>query len=119
MNIKPIRNESDHASALKEIESLMHASPGSPEEDRLDVIATLVEAYEHRHFPIAAPDPIEAIRFVMEQRGLTIKDIGLAIGSSNRVYEVLNHKRPLTLIMIRKLHERFGIPAESLIGHSA
>lgn len=115
MDIKPIHNETDYQATLKEIETLMMAQAGSPEGDRLDVLVTLVEAYERRHFPMDLPDPVEAIKFVMEQRGLTVKDMEPALGRSNRVYEVLNRKRPLTLNMIRELYTRFGIPAECLI----
>ena len=115
MNIKPIRTKADYRATLAEIESLMAATARSPEGDRLDVLVTLVEAYERSHFPMDLPDPIEAIKFVMEQRGLTPKDLEPAIGRLNRVYEVLNRTRPLTLTMIRKLHDGFGIPAESLI----
>ena len=118
MNIYPIHNDADYKSALKEISALMTSDPelGTEEGDRLDVLTTLVQAYESKHFPIAAPDPVEAIKFRMEQNGLSIKDLEPLIGKSNRVYEVLNRKRPLTLNMIRKLHEELGIPAEALIG---
>jgi HTH-type transcriptional regulator/antitoxin HigA len=85
----------------------------------LDILATLVQAYEARHSPIGAPDPVEAIKFRMEQSGLTVKDLEPIIGRSNRVYEVLNHKRPLTLAMIRRLHRSLGIPAEVLIAETA
>jgi HTH-type transcriptional regulator/antitoxin HigA len=119
MNIKPIHSQADYRATLREIETLMSASAGSAEGDRLDVLVTLVEAYERVHFPMDLPDPIEAIKFVMEQRGLTPKDLEPAIGRLNRVYEVLNRTRPLTLAMIRKLHDSFGIPAESLIKQSA
>lgn len=119
MDIKPIRTEADHRATLREIETLMSAPADSPEGDRLDVLVTLVEAYERAHFPMDLPDPIEAIKFVMDQRGLTPKDLEPAIGRLNRVYEVLNRTRPLTLAMIRKLHDAFGIPAESLIRKSA
>ena len=119
MNIKPIHGQADYRATLREIETLMSASAGSAEGDRLDVLVTLVEAYERAHFPMDLPDPIEAIKFVMEQRGLTPKDLKPAIGRLNRVYEVLNRTRPLTLAMIRKLHDSFGIPAESLIKQSA
>jgi HTH-type transcriptional regulator / antitoxin HigA len=115
MEIKPIRTEADYRATLLEIDRLMGAAPASPEGDRLDVLVTLVEAYERRHFPMDLPDPIEAIRFTMDQRGLTVKDLEPAMGRSNRVYEVLNRKRPLTLAMIRRLHAMFGIPVESLI----
>jgi len=115
MNIKPIRNKTDYKNTLKEIEALMSAKLGSADGDKLDVLATLVEAYEAKHYPMNFPDPIEAIKFRMEQTGLTIKDLEPAIGRTNRVYEVLNGKRALTLPMIWKLHAMFGIPAESLI----
>ena len=115
MEIKPIRTKADYRAALKEIEALMSARPGSSEGERLDVLVTLVVAYERRHFPMDLPDPIEAIRFSMEQKGLAAKDLVPMIGQINRVYEVLNRKRPLTLQMIRRLHRELGIPAESLI----
>lgn len=119
MDIKPIHTEADYRATLHEIETLMTAKAGSPEGDRLDVLVTLVEAYERTHFPMDLPDPIEAIKFVMEQRGLSPKDLEPAIGRLNRVYEVLNRTRPLTLAMIRNLHASFGIPAESLIKQTA
>ena len=115
MEIKPIRTKADHRAALKEIEGLMSARQGTPAGERLDVLVTLVEAYERKHFPMDLPDPIEAIRLSMEQKGLTAKDLVPMIGQINRVYEVLNGKRPLTLQMIRRLHRELGIPAESLI----
>lgn len=115
MEIKPIRTKADHRAVLKEIESLMAARAGSAEGDRLDVLVTLVEAFERKHYPMDLPDPIEAIRFRMEQSGLCAKDLVPMIGQINRVYEVLNRKRPLTLMMIRRLHAQLGIPAELLI----
>lgn len=115
MNIKPIRTRTDYAAALREIESLMTARKNSPEGERLDVLVTLVEAYERRHFPLDLPDPVEAIKFTMEQRGLSAKDLVPMIGGVNRVYEILNRKRPLSLKMIWNLHRNLGIPAESLI----
>jgi len=115
MNIKPIKTAADYRAALREVESLMTAAPNTPEGEKLDVLVTLIEAYERKHFPLDLPDPIEAIKFEMEQRGLTIKDLEPMIGKSNRVYEVLNRKRSLTLKMIWKLHQELGIPAESLI----
>lgn len=115
MDIRPIKTDADYQAALKEIESLMMAAPDSPEGEKLDVMVTLIEAYEAKHFPLDLPDPIEAIKFEMERRGLTVKDLEPMIGKSNRVYEILNHKRSLTLKMIRNLHEKLGIPAESLI----
>ena len=115
MEIKPIRTEEDYRATLQEIESLMTAEAGTREGERLDVLVTLVEAYERKNFPLDLPDPVEAIKFAMDQRGLTVKDLEPMIGRSNRVYEVLSHKRPLTLKMIWKLHKGLGIPAESLI----
>ena len=115
MDIKPIRTKADYRAALKEIESLMNARDGTPEGERLDVLATLVEAYERKHFPMDLPDPVEAIRFRMEQAGLSPKDLVPMIGQLNRVYEVLGRKRPLTLKMVWRLHRELGIPAESLI----
>ena len=118
MNIRPIRNESDYEIALRELEAYFENEPaiGTEEGDRFEILATLVEAYEAKHYPIELPDPIEAIRFRMEQGGLTVKDLVPSIGQLNRVYEVLNRKRGLTLEMIRNLHRNLGIPAESLIG---
>ncbi len=117
MDIRPIHNERDYKAALNEVSTLMELDPdqGTLEGDRLDILATLVQAYELKHCPIAPPDPIEAIKFRMEQAGLTVKDMEPIIGRANRVYEVLNHKRPLTLAMIRRLHREMGIPAEVLI----
>ena len=115
MDVKPIKTDEDYRATLQEIESLMTAEAGAPEGERLDVLVTLVEAYERRHFPLDLPDPVEAIKFAMDQRGLTAKDLEPMIGRSNRVYEVLSHKRPLTLRMIWKLHKELGIPAECLI----
>lgn len=119
MEIRPIKTESDYQVTLKEIEGLMAAEPGSPEGDRLDVLVTLVEAWERAHYPIDFPDPIEAIKFRMEQQGLTVDDLVPVIGRKNRVYEILARKRPLTLRMIEGLHEAFSIPAESLLKHGA
>ena len=118
MEVKPIKTDADYRASLKEIESLMAARPDSPEGEKLDVLATLVEAYERKHYPLDLPDPVAAIRFEMEQKGLTAKDLEPMIGRRNRVYEVLNRKRSLTLRMIWRLHEQLGIPAESLIKHS-
>jgi len=115
MNIKPIKTDADYRAALKEAESLMTAEPNTPEGEKLDILVTLIEAYEYKHFPLDLPDPVEAIKFEMEQKGLTVKDLEPMIGKSNRVYEVLNRKRSLTLKMIWKLHHELGIPAESLI----
>jgi HTH-type transcriptional regulator/antitoxin HigA len=115
MNIKPIRTQKDYRATLKQIEGLMSAKANTPEGELLDVLATLVEAYERKHFPMDLPDPVEAIKFRMEQLGLTPKDLQPMIGRLNRVYEVLNHKRPLTLAMIWRLHNHLGIPAECMI----
>lgn len=115
MDIRPIRTKSDYRATLREIESLMSSRAGTPEGDRLDVLTTLVEAYEARHFPLDLPDPVEAIKFAMEQQGLSAADLVPAIGQRNRVYEVLNRQRPLTLRMIRALHAQLGIPFEALL----
>jgi HTH-type transcriptional regulator/antitoxin HigA len=115
MEIKPIKTKNAYRAALKEIDSLMTARPNTPEGDRLDVIVTLVEAYERKHFPMDLPDPVEAIKFRMEQMALKPKDLVPMIGGLNRVYEILNRKRPLTLRMVWRLHKELGIPAESLI----
>jgi HTH-type transcriptional regulator/antitoxin HigA len=115
MDIRPIKTRSDHKAALAEIEGLMSAKPNTPDGDRLDVLATLVEAYEDRHFPIAPPDPIEAIKFRMEQVGLTRKDLEPMIGSRARVSEVLSGKRNLTLAMIRRLVAGLGIPPDVFV----
>jgi len=115
MEIKPIRTKTDYRAALKKIEALMSARAGSPEGERLDVMVTLVEAYERKHYPLDLPDPVEAIKFRMEQMALAPKDLVPMIGQINRVYEILNRKRPLTLQMIRRLNQKLGIPAESLI----
>ena len=115
MDIKPIRTKADHAAALKAVESLMGARARTPAGDRLDVLVTLIEGYERAHFPMDLPDAVEAIKFRMEQQGLTAKDLEPLIGRSNRVYEVLNRRRSLTLAMIQKLHAGPGIPAESLL----
>ena len=117
MEIRPIHNEADCKASLMEISTLMDLDPdaGSPDGDRLDILATLVQAYEAKHHPIDPPDPIEAIKFRMEQGGLSVKDLVPLIGNSNRVYEVLGRKRALTLPMIRRLHKQLGIPTEVLI----
>lgn len=115
MEIRPIKTEADYKATLKEIEGLMTAESGSPDGDRLDVLVTLVEAFEREHYPMDFPDPVEAIKFRMEQQGLTVEDLVSVIGRKNRVYEILARKRPLTLRMIEGLHETFAIPAESLL----
>jgi HTH-type transcriptional regulator/antitoxin HigA len=115
MTVRPIRTRRDHERALAEIERLWKARPGTRQHDRLDVLATLVEAYERKHFPMSPPDPVHAILFRMEQQGLTRKDLEPLLGSRARVSEVLNRKRALTLPMIRALHRKLGIAAEVLI----
>lgn len=117
MEIRPVQTEADYKSALKTISRLMESDPesGTPDGDLLDVLTTLVQAYEAKHYPIDLPDPVEAIKFRMEQGGLTPKDLEPMIGKRNRVYEVLSRKRNLTLPMIWRLHQELGIPAESLI----
>lgn len=117
MNVFPIRNEKDLDRALEEVSALMELNPqlGSEEFDRLEVMSTLIEAYEAKHHPIDAPDPIAVLKLYMERGGLSVKDLGPIIGPPNRVYEVLNGTRPLSINMIRRLHEQLGIPAELLI----
>lgn len=117
MEIRPIHTEADYKATLREVSAYFDNEPelGTPDGDRFEVLLTLVEAYEAKHYPVDLPDPVEAIRFRMEQSGLTPKDLVPAIGQLNRVYEVLGRKRPLTLKMIWRLHEKYGIPAESLI----
>jgi HTH-type transcriptional regulator / antitoxin HigA len=117
MEIKPIRNDDDYQVALKEIKALMDAQFGTPEGDQLDVLVTLVEAYEARNFPIPEPDdPIEVLHYYMDSRGLTRSDLIPYFGSKERVSEVLNRKRGLSLEMIRRLHHGLGIPADLLVG---
>jgi HTH-type transcriptional regulator/antitoxin HigA len=113
--LKPIRSEADYERSLAEVERLWGAKSGTPEGDRLDVLATLVDAWESQHYPMDSPDPIEAIKFRMEQQGLTRKDLEPMIGTRTRVAEVLNRKRGLSISMIRRLHARLGIAAEVLI----
>jgi HTH-type transcriptional regulator/antitoxin HigA len=115
MDIRAIRTKLDYRRTLKEIETLMDATPNTPKGERLDVLVALVESYERKHYALDLPDPIEAIKFRMEQTGLTPKDLEPMIGQRNRVYEVLNRKRPLTMRMAWRLHCELGIPAESLI----
>ena len=117
MDIQPIRTEADYRATLRQISTLMEfdPEPGTPEGDRLDILATLVQAYEARHFPIGAPDPVEAIKFRMEQEGLTPRDLEPYIGRSGRVSEVLNRKRALSLQMVKRLHDGLRIPYESLL----
>lgn len=115
MEIRPIKTHRDYRRILKEIEGLMNAKRNTPEGDRLDVLVTLVEAWEAKHYPLDLPDAVEAIKHHMDQKGLAPRDLIPFIGSRNRVYEVLSRKRPLTLAMVRRLNTGLGIPAESLI----
>jgi HTH-type transcriptional regulator / antitoxin HigA len=115
MNLKPIKTVADYEAALKEIELLWNAEEGSEDGDRLEILVTLVEAYEDVHFPMGMPSPIDAIKFRLEQQGLDAKALIGVIGNRTRVYEVLRGDRPLSLAMIRRLHEKFKIPAEVLI----
>ncbi len=114
-NLKPIRTEADYEAALVVIERLWGARAGTPAGDRLDILATLVDAYENEHYPMDPPDPIEAIKFRMEQQGLHRKDLAGILGSRTRVAEVLNRRRGLSINMIRRLHEKLGISVEVLI----
>src|SRR6266850_8159381 len=114
-SVKPIRTKKDYEAAMAEVERLWGAKSGTPEGDRLDVLATLIDAYEAVHYPMDPPDPIEAIKFRMEQQGLTRKDLEPLIGTRTRVAEVLNRKRSLSIEMIRRLHQALGISAEVLI----
>lgn len=121
MDIRPIHTKADYKAALKMISALVDADPkrGTPDGDRLEVLGALLVAYEAKHYPIELPDPIEAIKFRMEQQGLSAKDLQPMIGGLNRVYEVLNRKRPLSLAMVRRLHSSLGISAECLIREAA
>ena len=114
-DVKPIRTKKDYEAALKHVEQHWGAKAGTPDGDRLDVLATLIDAYEAAQFPIDPPDPVEAIRFRMEQQGLTRKDLEPLIGTRTRVAEVLNRRRNLSIGMIRRLHRQLGISAEVLI----
>ncbi len=115
MDIKPIKSESDYERALRRVEELWDSPKGSAESDELDILATLIEAYEQEHYPIELPDPIEAIKFRLEQKGKNSSALIGVIGQRTRVYEVMQGKRPLSLNMIRNLHQEFDIPAEVLI----
>lgn len=115
MNIKPIRNDDDLRAAFRRLELVYQAQDGTPEVDEMEILVTLIEAYEHKHFPIGDVDPVEAIKFRMEQQGLTQKDLEPFIGSSGRVSEVLNRKRRLSLQMVKRLHDGLHIPYESLL----
>ena len=115
MKIKPIKTEADYEASLAEVERLWEAEEGTPAGDKLDILITLVEKWEDLHYPIGPPDPVEAILFYMEQKGLTRKDLEPYLGQRSRVADVLNGKRPLSLRMIRNLHDHLGIPAEILL----
>jgi HTH-type transcriptional regulator / antitoxin HigA len=115
MTIKPIKTERDYQEALKEIKRLWDAAPNTPKGDRLEILVTLVEAYEQKHYKIEPPDPVEAIKFRMEQLGLKSSDLAKILGGRSRVSEVLNRKRKLTVDMMRSLRKRLDIPAESLL----
>jgi len=114
-HLKPIRTEEDYNKALEEVYHLMNAKPGTPEEDRLEVLSILIEIYEDKKYPINAPDPIEAIKFRMEEENLTVTDLGKIIGYKSRASEILKYKRKLTLNMIRKISEALKIPTEILV----
>jgi HTH-type transcriptional regulator / antitoxin HigA len=113
--MKPIRTEADYEAALEEVAALWGAAIGTSKGDRLDVLATLIDVYEAKHYPMDPPDPVEAIKFRMEQQGMTRKDLEDIIGTRTRIAEVLNRKRSLSIGMIRRLHDRLGIPADVLI----
>lgn len=115
MTIKPIKTNKDYETALKKIDALLDAKPNTPNGDLLEILATLVEAYEQKHFFITPPDPIEAIKFRMEQLGLKQSDLIEALGGKNRVSEILNYKRELTAKMMRELYKKFNVPADSLL----
>lgn len=115
MNIKPIRNDEDLRAAFKQLELVYQAQEGTQDADAMEILVTLIEAYENKHYPISVSDPVEAIRFRMEQQGLTPKDLEPYIGSSGRVSEVLNRKRRLSLKMVKRLHDGLHIPYESLL----
>ncbi len=116
MDIKPIRSEADYEAALQEIENLAGSQPGTPAADRMEVLVTLVEAYEEKYFPLPEPDdPVEVLKYYMESRGLTRADLLPYLGSKERVSEILNRKRGLSLAMIRRLHDGLGIPADLLV----
>ena len=115
IEVKPIKTEADYEKVLAEIDQLFEAQPETPEADRLEILSTLVEAYENQHYAIPLPDPVEAIYYYLESRGLTRRDLEEYLGGRGRVSEILNRKRPLSLEMIRRLHSGLWIPAEVLI----
>jgi len=115
MTIKPIRTDADLQAAFRQLETIFQAAEGTPEAEEMEVLVTLIEAYENKHYPITATDPVDAIRFRMEQQGLTPRDLEAFIGPSGRVSEILNHQRPLSLRMVKRLHDGLKIPYESLL----
>ena len=115
MEIKPIKNEKDYNQALERLETIFDAKPGTPESDELEVLGILIDQYENEHFPIGLPDPIEAIKFRMEQMGYNQNDLAKIVGLKSRASEILNRKRKLSLEMIRQLHEKLNIPTDVLI----
>jgi HTH-type transcriptional regulator / antitoxin HigA len=119
MNIKPIRNDEDLQNAFYQLESVFQAKKGTVEADEMEILVTLIEAYENKNYPISPPSPVEAIKFRMEQQGLTARDLEAFIGSSGRVSEILNKKRPLSLRMVKRLHNGLNIPYESLLADVA
>jgi HTH-type transcriptional regulator/antitoxin HigA len=119
MQIQPVRNEAEHDAAVERITQLMGAAPGSADSDELEILVTLVDAYEAKHFPMNVPDPVTILKFQMDQMGLTRKDLEPMLGSRARVSEILTGKRALTLPMIRRLHQEMGIPVDLLVGVTA
>ncbi len=119
MNIKPIRNDEDLQEAFRYLEGIYQAKEGTPEADEMEIMVTLIEAYENQHYPLSLSDPIEAIKFRMDQQGLKAQDLEIFIGSSGRVFEVLNRKHPLSMRMIKRLHNGLNIPYESLLADVA
>ena len=119
MNIRPIRSDKDLHAAFRRLEGIFQAEAGTPEADEMEILVTLIEAYENKHYPIGPADPIEAIKFRMEQQGLTARDLEPYIGASGRVSEVLNRRRSLSLRMVKRLHDGLGIPYESLLSRAA
>jgi len=119
MNIKPIRNDKDLKDAFRQLDMVFQSKKGTKESDEMEILVTLIEAYENKHYPISAPTPVEAIKFRMEQQGLTARDLEIFIGSSGRVSEILNKKRPLSLRMVKRLHDGLNIPYESLLADIA
>jgi HTH-type transcriptional regulator/antitoxin HigA len=119
MNIRPIRSDEDLQSMFQRLEAIFQAEEGTPEADEMEILVVLIEAYENKHYPISPADPVEAIKFRMDQQGLTPRDLEAYIGSSGRVSEVLNRKRSLSLRMVKRLHDGLRIPYESLLSRSA